>query len=220
MNLFATAALACAAASPALGVAPFTEAFDASSSNWFNADSSAPVGWDASGQFATTTFNFIDAPVDSTPAFFRAQDEFGSSGNAFVGNYIVDGVTHLTYQVRHDAPVPLTFFARIATPGNYPAVAAVEFAPVLPHTWTTITINVTDPNPSFFYEGPPSTFNSVFSAVGHIQIGAMVPGALAMQDTSVTFDLDNVAVVPTPPAAGIFAAMVIAAARRRRTIRA
>lgn len=217
MKSLAIAALVCAA-SPVFAVAPFTEDFSASSSNWFNADASAPVAWDAPGQFATTAYSFLSAAEGSTPAFFRAQDEFGSSGNAFVGNYIADGITQLTYQVRHDAPVPLTFFARIASPGNFPAVAAVEFAPVLPNTWTTITVNITDPNPSFIYEGPPSTYNSVFSGVGHIQIGAMVPAALAMQDNSVTFDLDHVSIVPAPAAMGAFGALGVLAARRRRTI--
>lgn len=216
MRPFAIVALVCAAASPAFAVAPFAEGFDSSSSNWFNADSSTPVAWNASGQFATTSYNFAGSAENATPAFFRAQDEFGSSGNAFVGNYIADGVTQLTYEVRHDADVPLTFFARIATPGNYPAVAAVEFVPVLPNTWTTITINITDPNPSFIYEGPPSTFGSVFSGVGHIQIGVMVPSALAMQDTTVAFDLDNVTIVPAPTALGVFGALGLLGARRRR----
>ncbi len=205
------------AATPALAVAPFTESFDATSANWFNADASAPVAWDAPGQFATTAFNFLASPADSTPAFFRAQDEFNSSNNAFAGNYISAGITQLTYQVRHNAPAPLSFFARFSGPANFPGVAAVNFAPVLPNTWTTITVNITDPNPSFIYEGPIATFNSVFSDVGHLQIGALVPASLAMQDISVTFDLDTVSIVPAPASALALLGLGLAS-RRRRTM--
>lgn len=202
--------------SSALGVAPFTEGFSASSSSWYNADASAPVGW-AGGGYATTSFNMLNSAPDATPAFFRAQDEFNSSGNAFAGNYIADGITQLTYQVRHNAPTPLSFFARIAGPGNFPAVAALEFAPVLPNTWTTITVNITNPNPSFIYEGPPSTYASVFSNVGHIQIGAIVPGSIAGQDLAVNFDLDNVSIVPAPASALGLLGLGLGS-RRRRTI--
>lgn len=208
----------------ALAVGPFTEDFNASSSNWFDAPGVSPVSWSASGgpdagAHAATSFNFASSPLDTTPAFFRAHDEFGSSGNAFVGNYIADGITQMTYAVRHSAPAPLNFFARFAGPGNFPGAAAVEFIPVLPNTWTTITVNFIDPNPAIVYEGPASTFNSVFSSVGHVQIGAMVPASLAMQDVTVSFDLDKVTLIPAP-ACGLLIGGLALVSRRRRTINA
>lgn len=202
---------------------PFTEEFVADSANWRNATGGAALGWSATGgpdgagdSYAFGGFNFVDSVMGDTPALLRGQAGFGSSGGAFVGDYIAEGVMSLSYTVRHDAPVPLGFFTRIATPGNFPAVAALEFVPVLPNVWTVITVLVTDPNPTFVYEGPFSTFTSVFGNVGNIQVGVMVPESLAGLDATFTFDLDKVNIVPAPGSAAIALAFCAVSAMRRR----
>jgi|CXWL01.1.fsa_nt_gi hypothetical protein len=187
---------------------PYTEEFAADSANWRDAAGLTPLSWNASGgpdssSYASTSFNFVSSAPNATPPIMRAQDEFNSSGNAFVGNWIADGVNQLSVDVRHNASTPLTFFTRIASPVNFPGVAAVDFVPVLPNTWTTLIFPIVPGNPQFVFEGPPSTFNSVFSNVGHLQVGVMVPAALAGLDQSFTFDVDKASIVPEP--ASIFA---------------
>ena len=181
---------------------PFTEEFASSSSNWYNAAGTAPLGHQTTGGpdgsgFAAGTFNFANSTAGNSTVLFRGQDEFGSSGGAFIGNWIADGVTGFSAWVRHNAPTPLTFFTRFSSPFNFPGAVAVNFAPVFPNAWTQITIPIDPSNPQFVtFEG--TDFNTVFGNVGHVQLGVSVPEALAGQDATYAFDLDKVTIVPEP----------------------
>ena len=212
ITYFATAASAI--------VVPFTEDFDADSANWFNAAISSPVGWSSTGgpdggAYATSDFNFQFTNTDDTPVIFRAQDEFNSSGNAFAGDWIAGGVTQFSFAVRHNAPAPLTFFARFAGPANIPGATAIGFVPALPNVWTTITIDINPFSPQFIsFEG--QTFEAAFGDIGHLQIGVSVPEGVGGLDQAFTFDLDKPTVIPAPSAAGLFALVGAAALRRRR----
>jgi len=179
---------------------PFTEAFTQSSSNWYNGSGVAPVGWTAGGgpdgsPFASTAFSFADSAPNSTPILFRAQDEFGSSDGAFVGDWVTAGVIGLNASVRHDAGVPLNFFVRFAGPANFPGANHVFVIPVPSGTWTDLSATL--PNPNLVFEGP-FTYNQVFGNVGHVQIGVSTPAGLAGAVGTFTFDLDNVGIVPEP----------------------
>ena len=89
---------------------------------------------------------------------------------------------------------------------------ALEFAPLLPETWTEITIPINPANPQFIsYEF--GDFNTIFHSVGRIQLGVSVPAELAGSTTPVTFDLDQVTIVPEPAALGL---MLIGAGLLRR----
>jgi hypothetical protein len=90
--------------------------------------------------------------------------------------------------------VDLTFFFRFADPANFPGAAAIIGTPVPSGQWTLLTVGM-DPG-NFIFEGP-STFNTVFDNVGHIQIGVVTPQSLVNQNQSVTFDLDQPAIVNT-----------------------
>jgi prepilin-type N-terminal cleavage/methylation domain-containing protein len=208
---------------------PFTETFSSGASNWFNPLGTAPVTWQATGgpdgsPFVTTSFNFQNLTPglpfpNNAVNLFRAQDEFNSSNHAFEGNWIADGVTTFSFDIRHDAQAAMTFFVRFATPSNFPAWSGVEFTAAAGNQWTHIAIPISLSNPALFFEGPPggqAEFNSVFSNVGHVQIGVFA-GGLAGVNQDVTFDLDNVSIVPTPSAIVVLLSGLCCAGRRRRS---
>jgi hypothetical protein len=226
----AASALVIATHSTAHGtIVPFTENFATDAANWYDNAATAPVQWVANGgpdgsSHVSTNFNFVNLPpglpIPNNPVnLFRAQDEFNSSGGAFFGNWIADGVTAISFAIRHDGPTPLNFFARFATPNNFPAWSGVQFAPVQANTWTTITIPISLSNPALFFEGPPGAgqaeFDAVFSNIGHVQIGAFA-GSLAGVDDSVRFDLDQVTLVPGPGALTMLALMGVSRRGRKR----
>jgi hypothetical protein len=217
VTLSSVAAMAFFASAASATVVPFTEDFDTDSASWFNAPVTGPVDWAPAdgpdgGAYATTEGNFQFNNGSDMPALFRGEENFGSSAGAFVGDWITDGVTEFSYAVRHNAPVPLTFFARFA-PSAAPGANAVEFAPVLPNVWTTITVSI-DPATMFFYEG--TTFASTFSNVGRVQIGLFGLDGIAGVDQAFTFDLDKPSIVPGPSAMGLLGLSGLALIRRRR----
>jgi hypothetical protein len=242
-NLAALAVLAIAAGATTLSAnaatIPFLEDFPTDAADWHDAIGFTDVDWSESGgpdgsSHAATTFNFQNSVEDDTPAVFRGHDEYGaagSSGGAFVGNWIDEGVGAFRMSIRHNAPFPITIFTRFAGPNNFPAGVAVNFVPVFPGAWTEITIPIDPDNPQFVtFEG--ADFQSAFSNIGHIQIGAIVDEALAGFPVDVRFDLDKVAIDPPPdvaqpvPAAGavatvglaaIVALSAVAGLRRQRT---
>lgn len=209
ITYFATAASAT--------IVPFTEDFDSGSANWFNAAITGPVSWASTGgpdgsAYATTEFNFVTSLLDDSPPLFRGHDSFDSSGDGFVGDWIASGVTEFTFTVRHNAPMPLPFFARFA-PNTAPGANAVAFAPVLPNVWTTLTVPI-NPTAFFIYEG--TTYESVFGNVGRVQIGMVVPEGLPGLDQVITFDLDKPTIIPTPATMSLFGLAGLAMTRRRR----
>ncbi len=199
-------------------IVPFTETFAADSANWRDSSGLTPLGWvntggpDGSG-FAGTTFNFLNSAANDTPVLFRAQDEFDSSAGAFEGNWVTDGVTGFGAAVRHDAPVPLNFFVRFASPNNFPGAANVFFIPVPANTWTDLSAAL--PNPNLIFEGP-FTYEQVFGNIGHVQLGVSVPEGLAGTDAAFHFDLDNVRIVPEPASLGLLAIGAVTLVWRRR----
>jgi hypothetical protein len=188
-----------------LGAAvPFTEDFAADASNWgdnsaLNLLTHVASGGPDGGSYATTSQSLLDL-ADRSIVLFRAQDEFNSSNHAFEGNWVAQNIGQFSAFVRHNAPLPLSFFTRFSAPNNFPGGTAVKFAPVLPNTWTELNFDINANNPEFVtYEG--SNFNTVFSNVGHIQLGVSVPAALAANPTAFTFDIDKASIeraIPEP----------------------
>lgn len=198
-------------------VVPFTETFTQNSSNWYDRPGVAPLDWSTSGgpdgsAFATTTGNFTALGTGDPLVLFRAHDEFNSSGGAFVGNWVTDGVNGFSASVRHDAGVPLNFFVRFASPANFPGANNVFFLPVPSGTWTELTAAL--PNPNLIFEGP-FTYNQVFGNIGHVQIGVSTPASLAGLNALFDFDLDNVSIVPEPGALTLLVLGAAAMLKRR-----
>jgi hypothetical protein len=211
-------------ATPVLAVSvPTSEKFTIDAANWADSSGLAPLSHMSNGgpdgsAYATTTFTFNSGggAGGTSAVLFRAQDEFNSSGHAFEGNWISDKITKLTAQVRHNAPQPLNYFSRFSGPDNFPGGTAIQFAPVLPNVWTTLTFNISPTSPQFVtFEG--MNFSSVFSDVGHIQLGVSIPAALAADMTAYKYDLDNVIATPEPTAVCLAALALgwVAIIRRR-----
>jgi hypothetical protein len=195
-------------------VVPFAEDFTLDASNW--ADNSGlnllqhvGAGGPDGGAFASTGKALTGLGSQSV-VLFRAQDEFNSSAHAFEGNWISQGVGRFSAMVRHNAPQPLSYFARFAAPANFPGGTAVKFAPVLPNTWTQINFDITAGNPEFVtFEG--SSFDAVFSNIGHVQLGVSVPAALTGDTTTFSFDIDKATITLAIPEPGSLVAASLAA---------
>jgi hypothetical protein len=223
-------AVASCTCSRAVGVTvPFTENFSTGAANWYNAAGTGPVDWNSSGgpdgsSFVSSSFNFINQtpglPIPNNAVnLFRAQDEFNSSDHAFEGNWIAAGATEFSFWIRHNAPSPMTVFTRFAPPTNFPGWAGVAFTPVAPNVWTHVSLSIQFGNPNLFFEGPPPSqaqFDQVFSNIGHVQIGAF-GGAMAGVDQSITFDLDQPSLIPSPSSIAVFGFALLSARGRRRT---
>jgi hypothetical protein len=203
------------AASTTAAVVPFTETFSSSAANWSSAAAFTPLtylpdgGPDGSG-YASVNYSFVNNLPGDQPLVFRGQSNFGSSGNAFVGNWITDGVTQFSFSVRQHATAPVMFFARFA-PAAGPGAVALFNLPATPGEWTTYSVAINPATP-FIYEG--TNFNGTFSNIARVQIGVLVDGGTAGQ--VVTLDIDNVSIIPAPGAALLPLAGLLAAGRRRR----
>lgn len=198
---------------------PFTEAFSADAANWRNSGGAANATWTNpggadGGGYISETFSFANSLAGDTPVLLRAQSSYNSSGNNFWGNWVSEGVTEYHMSVRSHASVPVNFFARFAPTAGFPGAVAVEFNPVLPETWTEVVIPIAPSNPQFI-SFETSDFNTVFSGIGRIQVGVSVPGALAGSTIPVTFDLDQVRIVPEPASFACLALGALAILRRR-----
>ena len=208
-----------AASAADAGVGPFEETFSGGPANWVNGQNQ-PLDWvtDGSGidgPFVRTTANFENQIEGDRVTIFRGEAALGASGGAFVGDWLTAGLDEFSFFVRHDAQNPLFFFTRFASPVNFPATVGISVTPVMPNTWTEITIAI-DPNSPFIIpEGPPGTFDATFSNVGNLQIGLEVPGALAGFPGDITFDLDSVAVIPAPGAMVVVLSLGLIGRRRR-----
>lgn len=188
-------ALICCSAPAAALTVPFVEDFVADVASWRDAPGTGLLDWSSSGgpdggSYASTTFNFENSLETDTPALFRAQDEFNSSGGAFFGDWMT-GIGGFSVYVRHDAPQPLEYFVRYAVPTNFPAAVSPFTQQVQPGVWTRLTAPVLDPDTIF--EGD-FVFEDVFDDVGHVQVGIFVTPELALQNVSYTFDIDKVSI--------------------------
>ena len=181
------------------GVTTFTEDFNTGSEGWRENDGTTPATWVASGGpdgvgdgYISTSFS-LDNVGGFGSIFFRGHGNYTPtpSDGSFVGDWINDSVTEFTFSIRHDAPVELDFFARLATPNNFPAAIA-NFDPVQPNVWTDLTISIVDIEGE---GGPPS---SALGNIGNVQITLSAPTGFDMDTTAYTFDVDKIGVVAVP----------------------
>lgn len=213
----AAASAMVAAFSARAAIVPFTEMFNAGAANWTGP--AGPAAWnpgagpDASGAIAADTN--VNSAAFGVVIGLRGQASNGASGGAFTGNWLADGVTLFSFSVRHNAPGALTFGARIASAANSPGAIGLDFAPVAPNTWTRVNIPIDPAYPGFVsFEG--SSFSAVFSNVGNVQLLYSVPASLAGTGTVVTFEADDVSIVPAPGAAVVAGLIGMVGLRQRR----
>jgi hypothetical protein len=218
-NWLTTAVVSCVFAMQAsAGVVGFNESFSANSASWRNANGAADLAWFSSGgpsggSYASSTFNLISTTAGGfPPTVIRAQQGYGSSGGAFVGNWIADGVTGVSFRFRHDLSEAVNVTGRFASANNFPGAAVVAFAPVQANVWTTIFIDLTATSPNFVsFEG--SSYAAVFSNIGNMQFGFTVPAALVGQNIDGHFDIADFNIVPAPGALALIG--LVGLARRR-----
>ena len=204
---------------------PFTEHFAGDTADWMDAGSFAlnyvGAGGPDGSSYVSTDFAFSSGggAGDSDAVLFRAQDEFGSSGGAFIGNWISDGVREVKAFVRHNAPLPLNYFMRASGPFNFPGSSAVVFAPIFPNVWTELTFDVRSTSPQLVtFEG--TDYPTVFGNIGHVQLGVTIPGGFENNPTPFTFDLDQVSILtPEPSTVALAVLGLIPFYSRRRAAR-
>lgn len=217
MNVIATIGIFAACASYASAIiVPFNEPFSGPAANWSSAASFSPLTYVAAGgpdgsAYATRPTSFAANGVGEFPILFRAQSNFNSSNNAFVGDWIASGVATFTYSVRHHAATPVDFFARFG-PSAGPGAVALAPVSLPPNQWMTFTIPI-DPSTPFIYEG---TSFAAFANIARVQVGVIIDPSLAGQAGPFAFDIDNVGITPAPGTAGL---LVIAAGLLRRRAR-
>lgn len=197
----------------ALPAQSFTETFADDAANWQNGIF-APPTYVPSGSFDGSSYISTELDLASGGGFgltvFRAQQDLGSSDGNFTGNYLASGIDTLSFQFRHDAAFPLGGFVRFAGPPNNPAIVWT-FDAVPAGEWTEITLTLDPSLPNFIPAG--GTFEGVLSNVGNLQFAVTGPpgtGGL------VTFDIDQVSIIPSPAGLLAFAPLSLVAARRRR----
>ncbi len=215
------------------GVAPYTEMFAADNANWGGSaggDWTAfePLAWSAPGGgpvagagFVTYTRNFLDVQPGQFPALtiFRGQDNYNSSGGAFLGNWNEAGITEFSFWVRHDAAENVLFSVRFTPAGGNGPSMNYEFVDDLVQSgvWTKLTLAIDPDTDGWVIGGGPGTYNMVFNNLGKIQIG-INPDPLVGIDQDVNFDLSMVSIaVPAPGAIALLTMAGLVGTRRRRS---
>lgn len=208
-TMILTACLLTATASAGV-ISPFTETFDSGNANWQDAAQN-PATWNAGGYLSTS------ADVNTAGGFglllFRAQQNLGSSGGAFAGNYVAGGIDTVSFDIRHDADRELSFIVRFATANNSPAFVIFSEVMVAANEWTTVSFDISPDNPLLTFAG--GSYATVAPQIGNLQV--LVNRADGLSEPLVTgFDLDNVAITPAPGALALLGLGGLASARRRR----
>lgn len=220
----------------------FVEDFSTNHSNWLNSPGTGPnqlVTFKASGgpdggSYAEATYNFVNNTGDEGDnggLFLRGQTVapsiLASDGKLF-GDWIEDGVHTLSMSVRHNAPFPLTYYLRVATPMGFPGAVVIRPQPVFPNTWTELDFSIDYNNPLLILETEEPDydfFEDVFGNIGRIQLGVSTPAALAGVDYTVTFGIDKIYLVPEPAtwstlgAAGLVSLLLLRRTRVRPVVK-
>lgn len=208
----------------ASAVTNYIENFNTGANGWFNGASAAPTyhstGGIANSGYISYTSTFTSGATGAFGApplqiLFRGNSAADASGDAFVGNWISDGVLGLSITFRHNYTSPLAFYSRLdAGGGRAASLAPTVSGNIAPNVWTTVTIPLIDGNPPFLSYGG-GNFNTVFSNIQNLQFGLYVPASTTFTDLKM--DIDNVAIViPEPASLGLVALGGMGAFIRRR----
>ncbi|MCH2170256.1 hypothetical protein MK489_05700 [Myxococcota bacterium] len=184
---------------------PFTEGFASDVANWTDNEGNPltfnSAGGPDGGSYASSEFNYYEyfSPFGGGPVVLRASGLSNASGGAFIGNWSASGVTEVTAKVRHNSPVDLNFYMRVAaSPSNYPGAIYPSMMSVAPNTWTDLSYSIAG---VCIDEGVPCA--SVLANVGNLQFGTDAPAALLDDDVVYSIDIDLVSIVPEPGTASL-----------------
>ncbi len=174
------------------------EVSDANDSSWLTGASSSPTynstgGIGNSGFISYTTGSFNSGSGgfgEPLSILFRDDNAANPSGDAFVGNWIADGVVSFSLAVRHNHTGSRDLYARFDAGAGAGAGLADN------SSLFSIAIPIADSNPPFTSFGTGS-FNSVCSNIQNLQIGLYLPANTNFD--GLRMDLDNVAVAIRQP---------------------
>lgn len=207
IRVAAVAALAFAAsASVSAQIVGFVEDFATGDANWRGDSLASTLDWSVGGgpgdaAFVTSVFNLSGTTAGGFPAtVIRAASSVGSSDGAYVGDWITAGVTGVSFWFRHDLAESIQMSMRVAPATNFPGGSAYG-AIVAANEWTQVQFDLT-PSSSQWVSFSGTSWAAVMQSIANIQIGFLVPEALAGQDVTGRFDMTEFAIVPAP-AAGI-----------------
>ena len=190
----------------AVTVLPFTEGFDSGASNWLNGGFQTP-NYASSGGLFNSGYISTSATIDTTgfgPIVFRGNNSTSASDKAFVGDWLLAGVSEFSAYVWHNAPVALNFYARFDK-GAGSAASSNNFL-VAPSIWTQINIPILDSlgttGQIFQSYGAAGAggFNTIFSDIKNVQIALGAAQDASTHGQTYTVGLDSVSIVPEPGA--------------------
>ena len=190
----------------AVSVLPFTEGFDIGASNWLNGGSQTP-NYASSGGLSNSAYISTSATIDTTgfgPIIFRGNNSTSASDKAFVGDWLLAGVSEFSAYVWHNAPGALNFYARFDK-GAGSAASSNNFL-VAPSIWTQINIPILDSlgttGQIFQSYGAAGAggFNTIFSDIKNVQIALGAAQDASTHGQTYTVGLDSVSIVPEPGA--------------------
>jgi hypothetical protein len=224
MSIVQTGAIAAvtlaASVSASAGIVGFVEDFPTGDANWRGDSLASTLEWSAAGgpgdaAFVTSVFNLSGTTAGGFPAtVIRAASSVGSSDNAYVGDWISAGVTGVSFRFRHDLAEPVRLSLRVAPATNFPGGSAYG-AIVAANEWTQVHFDLT-PSSAQWVSFSGTSWAAVMQSIANIQIGFLVPEALAGQDVVGRFDMTGFTIVPAPAAAALLAMVGAMGSRRRR----
>lgn len=188
----------------ALATLPFTEHFDADVAGWEDGVGDPltfqPSGGPDGSSFASTEFNYFgfSNAFGGGPVTFRANDSDDASGDAFVGNWITEGVQQVSVFVLQETGVPLEFFLRVASSFNFPGAVFDNPTSVPSGVWTELIFDIDPNSPLCTGEGPGSSCADALANVGNFQFGTSAPLALTELDQAFLLGIDQVTITAVP----------------------
>lgn len=220
-KIAAFAAVAVIASSAHAGVIGFRESFVTDTAGWRSATGAANLNWSAAAgdmdaSFVTSNFNLSTAVAgDDHQAVLVAHSMYNSSNCGFVGRWIDDGVTGVTFRFRHNLTEAIRVTARFAPVTDAPGCIVATSQLVQANTWTTISFDLTRESPDIIsFEG--ARYMACLSNVHSMQVGFSVSNTLAGQNFEGSFSMTDFTVVPAPAAGALLLAFGAAGGRRRR----
>lgn len=209
-----------ASVSTSAEIVGFVEAFETGDANWRGDSLASALEWSAAGgpgdaPHVTSVFSLSGTTAGGFPAtVIRAASSVGSSGGAYVGDWIDAGVTGVSFWFRHDLAEPVQLSLRVAPATNFPGGSAYG-AIVAANEWTQVHFDLT-PSSAQWVSFSGTSWAAVMQSIANIQIGFLVPEALAGQDVVGRFDMTDFAIVPAPVATAVLLMGAATGSRRRR----
>lgn len=189
---------------------PAFEGFDTDDAMWRGTTTATNLNWVSGGGQDGSPYVSSNVVFTSVqPVLFRAHEDLGSSGGAFVGNWLQAGATKVKALMRHNASEPVTLLVRLAPTLNTPGVQVTTAAPIPASSeWVPVEFDLHYSNPLLSVGAAPPLepkYFSTMSTMANLQFGALRPAGLVGNSTAFTFDIDSVLVVPEPMTAGLLA---------------